>query len=133
MTRMVGRTERPEVWVGHVVLASHDLPRALAFYESMGLRRLRELNEGDGLIELEMRGGTHLVFVLDPAARTDGRAAPFDLMVDDLDAFHADLHGRGVETSDIERGAPFDHDSFTFRDPDGHVVTVNNTHVEGTV
>jgi len=66
-------TERPSLWVGHVVLASHDLSRSLDFYRPLGLRQLRELQSGDGLVELEMRGGTHLVFVLDPNASTDGR------------------------------------------------------------
>jgi catechol 2,3-dioxygenase-like lactoylglutathione lyase family enzyme len=124
--------ERPPWWVGHVVLASHDLARSVDFYRAMGLRQLRELGPDDGLIELEMRGGTHLVLVLDPRAETDGRGAPFDLMVDDLQAAHATMTRRGVEVSSLIR-SEHDHDHFTFRDPDGHVVTVNDSHVEGSV
>ena len=122
--------ERPALWVGHVVLATHDLTRSFDFYRLLGLRQLREPSLDDVLVELEMRGGTHLVLVLDPNAKTDGRGAPFDLMADDLDALHATLTQRGIDPSPIARGG---HDSFTFRDPDGYIVTVNNSHVEGAV
>ncbi|MGI8663642.1 MAG: VOC family protein [Acidimicrobiales bacterium] len=124
--------ERPALWVGHVVLASHDLTRSVSFYGPLGLRQLRELHSDDGLIELEMRGGTHLVFVLDPGAQTEGRAAPFDLMVDDLVKTHAAMTHRGVAVSPLVH-SDHDHDHFTFRDPDGYVVTVNDSHVEGAV
>ena len=122
--------ERPALWVGHVVLATHNLTRSFEFYRSLGLRPLREPSRDDVLIELEMRGGTHLVLVLDPNAKTDGRGAPFDLMGDDLDALHAKLAQRGIDPSPIVRGG---HNSFTFLDPDGYIVTVNNSHVEGAV
>jgi catechol 2,3-dioxygenase-like lactoylglutathione lyase family enzyme len=124
--------ERPSLWVGHVVLASHDLGRSVDFYRPFGLRQLREVRPDDFLIELEMRGGTHLVFILDAEARTDGRTAPFDLMVDDLGQTHAALAARGVDVSPLVH-VEHDHDHFTFRDPDGYVVTVNDSHVEGTV
>jgi catechol 2,3-dioxygenase-like lactoylglutathione lyase family enzyme len=122
--------ERPALWVGHVALATHDLARSLDFYRGLGLRQLREPGVADVFVELEMRGGTHLVLVLDPDAKTNGRAAPFDLMADDLDALHATMTQRGIDPSPIARGG---HDVFTFRDPDGYVVTVNSSHVEGTV
>ena len=77
-----------------------------------------------------MRGGTHFVLVLDADAPTDGRGAPFDLMADELDALHDVMEARGVEVSSIARGG---HASFTFRDPDGWVVTVNDSHVSGVV
>jgi hypothetical protein len=40
------------------------------------------------------------------------------------------MEARGVEVSSIARGG---HASFTFRDPDGWVVTVNDSHVSGVV
>jgi catechol 2,3-dioxygenase-like lactoylglutathione lyase family enzyme len=121
---------RPRLWVGHVVLATHDLVRARAFYGSLGLRPVGELGPDDVLTELEMRGGTHLVCVFDPNARTNGRTAPFDLMVDDIDELHTMLSERGIEVSPIDST---EHVSFTFRDPDGYIVTVNATHVTGPV
>ena len=122
--------ERPPVWVGHVVLATHDLQRSWSFYRELGLRSDAPPGETDVIAELEMRGGTHLVLVFDPTARANGRGAPFDVMVDDLDAFHSSMAERGLDVSPITRGG---HDSFTFRDPDGYVVTVNDTHVTGVV
>lgn len=122
--------ERPALWVGHVVLATHDLQRSFDFYRSLGLRATGDPEPDDGIAELEMRGGTHLVLVLDPNAPIDGRGAPFDLMADDLDAFHAEMTARGLAPSPISRGG---HDDFTFLDPDGYRVTVNSSHVTGPV
>jgi len=51
-------------------------------------------------------------------------------MADDLDALHDKIEAGGSEVSAIERGG---HASFTFRDPDGYVVTVNDSHVSGVV
>jgi hypothetical protein len=53
-------------------------------------------------------------------------------MVEDLDETHAVMAGSGVDVSPVIR-SPHDHDHFTFRDPDGYVVTVNDSHVEGAV
>lgn len=122
--------DRPALWVGHVVLATHDVVVASAFYLDLGLRQVHEPRATDAIAELEMRGGTHLVLVLDPDARTAGRGAPFDLMADDLDALHDAMEARGIVVSPIERG---DHATFTFHDPDGYVVTVNDSHVVGNV
>ena len=112
------------------MLATHDVPASFGFYRDLGLRPVHEPRATDPIAELEMRGGTHFVLVLDADARTDGRSAPFDLMADDLDSFHDSLEGRGVEVTPIARGG---HASFTFRDPDGWIVTVNDSHVTGTV
>jgi catechol 2,3-dioxygenase-like lactoylglutathione lyase family enzyme len=125
-------SDRPALWVGHVALATHDIQRAHAFYRDLGLRSLHDPAPGDGLVQLEMRGGTHLALVLDPGAKTEGRQAPFDLMPDDIDALHASMEARGIPVSPITRPEG-DHASFTFTDPDGYVVTVNDSHIEGDV
>ena len=125
-----GADDRPALWVGHVALATHDVVRSFTFYRDLGLRAVHEPRGTDPIAELEMRGGTHLVLVLDADARIDGRIAPFDLMADDLDALHDRMEADGVEVSAIAREG---HASFTFRDPDGHVVTVNDSHVTGPV
>ena len=122
--------ERPALWIGHVALATHDIGRAFAFYRDLGLRAVHEPRGTDAIAELELRGGTHLVLVLDADARTEGRIAPFDLMADELDALHDTMEANGTEVSAIAREG---HASFTFNDPDGHVVTVNDSHVTGVV
>jgi catechol 2,3-dioxygenase-like lactoylglutathione lyase family enzyme len=125
-------SDRPALWVGHVALATHDIQRSYEFYRDLGLRSLREPTPGDGLVQLEMRGGTHLALVLDPNAKTEGRQAPFDLMPDDIDALHTSMEVRGILVSPMTRPEG-DHAFFTFTDPDGYVVTVNSSHVEGDV
>src|SRR6185369_4806222 len=113
--------DRPSLWVGHIAIATHDIIRSFAFYRDLGLRAVHEPRPTDPIAELELRGGTHLVLVLDPNAKTAGRPAPVDLMTEDLDALHDAMESAGTEVSAIERGG---HASFTFRDPDGWVVTV---------
>ena len=122
--------ERPALWIGHVALATHDVSRSFVFYRDLGLRPVHEPRSADAIAELELRGGTHLVLVLDADARTEGRIATFDLMADELDALHDTMETNGTEVSAIVREG---HASFTFRDPDGHIVTVNDSHVTGVV
>ena len=116
--------------MGHIAIATHDIIRSFAFYRDLGLRPVHEPRGTDPIAELEMRGGTHLVLVLDPDAKIAGRPAPVDFMAEDLDGLHDALESAGTEVSAIERGG---HASFTFREPDGWVVTVNDTHVVGFV
>ena len=119
--------ERPPVWIGHAFLTVRDLDRSAKYWSTTGMR---EVERSDEVVILEMRGGTHLIlFPGEPGAEPGD--APFDLMVDDLDATHAEWNERGLAPSAIERGRI--HDAFTVRDPDGYVVTINNSHVEGPV
>jgi catechol 2,3-dioxygenase-like lactoylglutathione lyase family enzyme len=117
--------ERPAVWIGHQVIAVRDVARAADFWREIGMR---EIERGDHVAIMELRGGTHLVIV---PGSPQGGDAPFDLMVDDLDATHARCDSLGLHPSAIEHGDI--HSSFTVEDPDGHRVTVNSSHVVGTV
>ena len=120
--------ERPPVWIGHVTLAVTDLERAAAFWSGLGLR---PVERNPHVAVLELRGGTHLVLLPADERPSDDSAVPFDLMVEDLDAVHAQWRARDLAVSEIVRGHI--HDSFTVTDPDGWVVMVNSTHVVGTV
>jgi catechol 2,3-dioxygenase-like lactoylglutathione lyase family enzyme len=125
----VSTDARPNVWVGHVTLATPDPAAASAFYVDLGMR---EVETNRHVCVLELRGGTHLV--LYRAKQSDierGAAVPFDLMVDDLDAVHANLSARGLSPSGIAEGRI--HRSFTVLDSDGYVLTVNSSHVVGAV
>ena len=117
---------RPAVWIGHAVLSVSDVDRSADFWRDLGMR---ELVRNSDVAVLELRGGTHLVLAPgDVAERAD---APFDLMVDDLDATHAAWFERGLDPSPIARGRI--HASFTVLDPDGYRVTINSSHVAGEV
>ena len=113
---------RPPVWVGHVSMSTAKLAESREFMRELGMRPMFN-NESVAIFEL--RGGTHLVLVADSDAQPGD--APFDLMVEDVEAAHADFTARGLAPSPIERGRI--HNSFTVTDPGGGRITVNSTHV----
>jgi len=117
---------RPPVWIGHAVLTVDDLERSTQFWRAVGMR---EIERNEHVAVLELRGGTHLVLV--PGASPEDADAPFDLMVEDIDATHAEWERSGLDVSPIERGRI--HSFFVLRDPNGHRVTVNSSHVVGEV
>ena len=117
--------ERPPVWVGHLVLNVSDLEGSSTFWAAVGMR---QVERNDQMTIFELRGGTHLLLFQSVPAPG---AAPFDLMVDDIDATHAAWTERGLNVSEIERGRI--HDGFNLTDPDGYVVSVSNSHVVGPV
>jgi hypothetical protein len=93
-----------------------------AFLIALGLR---PIGKGEDVAVLELRGGTHLVLL-----RTDeplSGTAPFDLMVEDLEATHRRLTELGLSPSPIVSGRI--HRSFTVRDPSGQDVPFNSSHV----
>jgi catechol 2,3-dioxygenase-like lactoylglutathione lyase family enzyme len=118
--------ERPPVWIGHAALGVRDVDAAAEFWIKLGLR---EVHHDKTVAIMELRGGTHLVlFPNDGDADGD---APFDLMVEDLEATHARWNELGLDVSPIERGSI--HAAFVLQDPDGHRVVVNDSHVVGEV
>lgn len=122
--------QRPPVAVGHVHLPVTDVGAAARWLETVGLRPIVKL---DGLAVLELRGGTHVVVRLTerPNERPTepGAKAPFDLMVDDVDAAHRDYAEKGLAPSPIRRGRI--HDSFDLAGPDGWAFTINSSHASG--
>ena len=90
--------ERPPVWVGHVVLQVTDLGRAPVLDPD----RDAAIERSSNVAVLELRGGTHLVLV--PSDAVAAGEAPFDLMVEDLDATHAAYTAQGLAPSPIDRG-----------------------------
>lgn len=90
---------------------------------------MREIERNANVAVLELRGGTHLVLV--PGSPPAGTDAPFDLMVDDLEATHHEWSARGLDPSPIEHGRI--HATFAVRDPDGYRITVSSSHVVGEV
>ena len=92
---------------------------------------MRGLQETDGIAILELRGGTHLLLRRSDAPIEKGAKAPFDLMVDDVDAAWKEYEQASLSPSEIsEKGF---HRYFIVTEPGGHEITVNSTHVEGVV
>ena len=117
---------RPPVAVGHVRLPCPDVTAAARWLEKAGLRPIVTM---DGLAVLELRGGTHVVVRQTDQPPTPGTAAPFDLMVDDLDASHRDYQRKGFAPTPIKRGQI--HDSFEVEGPGGWRFTINSSHASG--
>lgn len=117
---------RPPVAVGHVRLPVADVGAAALWLERVGLRPIVTM---DDLAVLELRGGTHVVVRHAAAPPERGAAAPFDLMVDDIDGAHRDYAAKGLSPSPVRRGQI--HDSFDLAGPDGWKFTVNSSHAGG--
>jgi hypothetical protein len=117
---------RPPVAVGHVRILVNEVGAAARWLETAGLRPIVTRDE---LAVLELRGGTHVVVRQAEQPVAPGTAAPFDLMVDDVDAIHRDYAAKGFAPSVITRGRI--HDSFTVAGPSGLVFTVNSSHASG--
>jgi len=118
--------QRPPVAVGHVRLPTTDVAGAARWLESVGLR---PIFADANLAVLELRGGTHVVVRKTEKPPRPGDAAPFDLMVDDIEAACRDYSAKGLGPSDISRGRI--HDSFHLVGPDGHDFTVTSSHARG--
>lgn len=120
--------ERPAVALGHLQLDVDDVAAAHEFFLRHGMR---DVLKRDDFAILELRGGTHLILNTAKEPIAPGKRAPFDLMVDDVDAAHAGFVASGVEATDIERGSI--HDSFTVQGPSGYVVPITSSHAIGPV
>ena len=118
--------QRPPVAVGHVRLTVSDVGAAARWLEEVGLRPIVTRGE---LAVLELRGGTHVVVRQAEQPAEPGAAAPFDLMVDDVDTAHRDYAAKGLSPSPIRRGRI--HDSFELAGPGGWMFTVNSSHASG--
>ncbi len=114
---------RPPVAVGHVFLEVSDVADAARFFVGQGLR---PLGKGHEYAVLELRGGTHLLLSRTRKEIEPNAEAPFDLMVDDIDAAREDCKRSGLRPSRLRRS--HFHRSFTIAGPDGYVFTITSSH-----
>ena len=125
---MSGETQRPAVWVGHVVLETDRMQETARFMRTIGMR---PVFEGPSVSIFELRGGTHLI-VMAKAQVTPGDAS-FDLMVEDLHASHRQFAALGLQPGPIESVPAISHERFTLREPAGHTISFFSSHVTGPV
>jgi len=117
---------RPPVAVGHIRLQVSKVAPAADFFETIGMRRIfRQKN----FAVLELRGGTHLVISESAKKIRAGTAAPFDLMVDDIAAAHADYAAKELSPTAITSGSI--HSSFHVSGPDGYKLKITSSHAGG--
>lgn len=117
------RDRRPPVAVGHVFFETFDVAAAAGWFETVGLRPIAS---GEDFAVLELRGGTHLIVTKAGRRPKRGAEAPFDLMVDDVDAARRGFAVKGLGPSRIRRGSI--HDTFTLSGPGGARFTVLSSH-----
>ena len=120
--KQIKTDQRPAVWVGHIAMHTTRVTESSEFMQSIGMRLV---TSDDNFALLELRGGTHLVIINDPDS--DLIKGSFDLMVDDIEASHAQFVGLGLKPGEIERGNI--HDSFEMREPGGSTILFNSSHV----
>ena len=118
----------PPVAVGHVTMQVSDVAAGTALFETLGLRWVHQTERYS---VLEFRGGTHLVLGTADTPVSPGTLAPFDIMVDDVDATWADYEQRGLQVSDVTRGSI--HASFRVIGPDGYEIKITSSHTRGRV
>lgn len=118
---------RPPVWIGHVVLETDRLAETEQFMLKIGMRSVVHRPE---VAVLELRGGTHLV--LTRGTGSVPGEAPFDLMVEDLEATHQRFTELGLDPSPIGT-ASANHRTFSVREPAGNVIMFYSSHVSGPV
>jgi catechol 2,3-dioxygenase-like lactoylglutathione lyase family enzyme len=105
--------------ISAVTLLTLDMAASVAFYESVGFRRLSGGPEADFTT---FRAGTGYLNV----ARHAGGTRPVPLWgrvilwVDDVDAMHRRCLGAGWRPEAAPEDAPWGERYFHIRDPDGH-------------
>lgn len=117
------KDSRPPVAIGHVRIQTHAVDETIDFFKTLGLRGIFR-NEEFGVLEL--RGGTHLIVAKRDKPVRKGTAAPFDIMVDDIEKTHMKYTKKDFEPSEILTGSI--HSSFFIRAPSGHKLKITSSH-----
>ena len=80
-------------------------------------------------VEIELRGGTHLIINRSRKKIGEGTVAPVDLMVDDVEAMRAYCQKKRLKPSKITSGSV--HSSFHVPGPDGWSIKITSSHTGG--
>ncbi len=119
--------DRPPMWIGHTHLAVNDVSATKAFLLELGMRDV--FPDGEDFAILEIRAGTHIIVESAKTPVEPGQNADFDLMVDDIEAMHAELTNKGLAPSALSPGSI--HTTFTISEPGGVVLKYFSSHNSG--
>jgi hypothetical protein len=114
---------RPAVAIGHVVHEVASVPEEADWLEALGVRPI--VRQRDFAV-MELRGGTHIVLTRAEGKIAPGAEAPFDFIVDDVDAMREACAAQGFKPGRMSRGRI--HDRFELTDPSGYTVTILSSH-----
>ena len=122
------KTDKPDVWVGHVVLKVNDLDAAINLCKVAGMRFVTRIKEKIGILEL--RAGTHLLLML---ADDIAKDQYLDLMVEDLEAMRVRLLEAGYSPTEIKKNSNGVHNIFEINNFAGTKIIFYDSHVVGVV
>jgi catechol 2,3-dioxygenase-like lactoylglutathione lyase family enzyme len=104
--------------ISAVTLATHDMPRAVRFYQSLGFEIL---HGGEASSFTSLRAGPgYLNLIAQPAQRCWSWWGRIIFYVDDVDACHKRALAAGHRPSTAPRDAEWGERYFHLTDPDGH-------------
>ena len=104
--------------INAVTLATHDMARAVAFYEALGFPIL--YGGRDAPFTSYRLGATHLNLIAVPVEKAIGWWGRLIFHVSDVDAVHACALELGLRPDFSPRDADWGERYFHLRDPDGH-------------
>jgi catechol 2,3-dioxygenase-like lactoylglutathione lyase family enzyme len=104
--------------ISAVTLATHDMARALRFYEAIGFELI---HGGDNAAFSSLRAGTsYLNLTAQPDGRRWGWWGRVIFYTADVDALHARVVVNGYQPDTLPRDAEWGERFFHVTDPDGH-------------
>jgi catechol 2,3-dioxygenase-like lactoylglutathione lyase family enzyme len=121
LTHPIGTTDDTSTMltgISAITLATHDMARAVEFYQSLGFA----LKSGGPAAPFSSfhAGGGYLNLTLLPAERIWGRWGRAIFYVDDVDTHYARAVAAGLRPEFSPRDAPWGERYFHIEDPDGH-------------
>jgi catechol-2,3-dioxygenase len=115
------------MWIGHTHLSTNNVAATKAFLLKLGMRDV--FPESEEIAILEIRAGTHIIVEAATEAVQEDQTAGFDLMVEDIEAMHAELTHKGLSPSKLSPGSI--HTTFTITEPGGVVLKYFSSHNSG--
>jgi catechol 2,3-dioxygenase-like lactoylglutathione lyase family enzyme len=113
-----GAGPRPLEGISAVTLATHDMARAVRFYQALGFT-LCQGGEGPSFTSLQA-GACFLNLLSQPAGRSWSWWGRVIFRVADVDALHRRALAAGLRAEGAPRDAPWGERYFHLTDPDGH-------------
>lgn len=107
--------------ISAITLATNDMGRAVAFYESLGFA-IRYGGAGSSFTSFHVGDG-YLNLMAAPKNQHWGQWGRFILYVSDVDAMYARAVAQGLAPEFAPRDAPWGERYFHLKDPDGHEVS----------
>ncbi len=101
-----------------VTLATHDMARAIAFYQALGFDML--YGGDDAELTSFAAGNSYLNVIATPKEKSIAWWGRAIFYVDDVDAMHARAVAAGFVPEALPRDAPWGERFFHLSDPDGH-------------